>query len=78
MFEEENKPSLLKIWWLLKSKIGKNCIELWPTIIVTKRDMFHIFKLTFFKVVINWVFQGLPSQSRTFLIFLQELFFITF
>ena len=39
MFEGKNDPSFHKIQSFLKSKHGKNCIELWPTVIVIKKDM---------------------------------------
>ena len=44
MFREENEPSFLKIRLLLKSKLEKNCIELRPTVIVTKKDFFNVVK----------------------------------
>ena len=43
MLKEENEPLLLKIWSFLKSKLGKNCIELWPTVIIIKKDILYIF-----------------------------------
>ena len=37
MFKEENETWLDKMWSFLKSKFGKNCIELWPAVMATKR-----------------------------------------
>ena len=60
LFKEENETLFLKIWSSLKSKLGKSCIELWPTVIVTKKYIFHIYNffpeemnVFLFKYVIN-------------------------
>ena len=44
MFKEENDSSFLKIQSFLKIKLGKNCIEIWPTEIVTKKGIFYFFE----------------------------------
>ena len=44
IFKGENEPLFLKSGSFLKSKLGKNCIELWPTVIVTRKAIFHILK----------------------------------
>ena len=43
MFKEENEPLFLKIRSFLEIEFGKNCIGLWPTVIVTRKDTFYIF-----------------------------------
>ena len=43
MFKAVNETLFLKIGSFLKSKLGKNCIELWPTVIVIRKDIFYIF-----------------------------------
>ena len=40
MLKEENELLFLKMQSLLKSKLKKKCVELWPTVIVTKNGIF--------------------------------------
>ena len=83
LLKEDKEPSFLKIRSLLKSKLGKNFIELKPIVIATKKTFLKIFpgkaniflyyyilnnnSPTFVNVVIKWVFQGLLATVRTFL-----------
>ena len=60
MFRGENESSFLKIRLFLDTKLGRNCIELWPTAIVTKKDTFHIIKFflvkqTFLSYNMYWI-----------------------
>ena len=43
MLKEGDEPWFLKIRLFSKSKVGENCIELWPKVIVIKKDIFYIF-----------------------------------
>ena len=43
MFKEKNEPPSLTVQSFLKSKLGKNCVELWPAVIVIKKKHLYIF-----------------------------------
>ena len=43
MFKEENETSFLEIQSFLKSNLGKNCIELyWSTVISVEKSIFYL------------------------------------